>query len=313
MSMASVKQFAKRNTILPIIAVFIIAFSIFVNGFFNGNNFVNIIEQNSAEGIMVIGMTFLIINGYFDLSVGTLMGLCASLAVGLQPLGVLPAVLIALLVGFAVGMINGLLVAKVGINAFVVTLASMLGVRGFLYLYTQEQAIVGISDAFGDFGSGNFLGIPNLIIVFAVLLVIAQLVLRYTKHGRNTYATGGNENSASNAGINTQKTTIINFVICSLCAAAAGILYASKMNAATPTLGWPDTNVMVIAAVVLGGTKLVGGYGNMWFSLGGVMTIGIIENAMNLLNVKSYYNTLITGVILIVVLYLDKILKPNTA
>ena len=208
--------------------------SIFVNGFFNGNNFVNIIEQNSAEGIMVIGMTFLIINGYFDLSVGTLMGLCASLAVGLQPLGVLPAVSIALLVGFAVGMINGLLVAKVGINAFVVTLASMLGVRGFLYLYTQEQAIVGISDAFGDFGSGNFLGIPNLIIVFAVLLVIAQLVLRYTKHGRNTYATGGNENSASNAGINTQKTTIINFVICSLCAAAAGILYASKMNAATP-------------------------------------------------------------------------------
>ena len=255
MKMKNAYTFAKKNTILPIFFVIFVVFSIAVDGFFNFSNLLNIVEQNSTKGIMAIGMTFLIINGYFDLSVGTLMGLTASLAVGLQPWGVVPAVLIALCVGVVVGLINGFLVTKVGLNAFAVTLASMLGIRGFLYLYTEEQAIVGISDTFGKIGSGNMLGVPNLIIIFVVLLLIAQFVLKYTKHGRNTYATGGNQNAAENAGINTDRATLTNFVICSVTAALGGILQAAKMNAATPTLGWPDMHMMIIAIVVFGWNK----------------------------------------------------------
>ena len=311
MKLVDVYRFFKRNTILPILLGIVIIFSIFVDRFLTLSNFTNIIEQNSAKGIMAIGMTFLIINGYFDLSVGTLLGFSASLAVGLQPLGVIPAVLIALSVGLVVGFINGFLVTIVGLNAFAVTLASMLGIRGFTYLYTKEQAIVGISDQFGAIGSGNVLGIPNLIIIFVVLLVIGQFVLKKTKHGRYTYATGGNESAANNAGINTKRITMINFIICSFAASLGGVLYAAKMNAATPTLGWPDMHMMIIAIVVLGGTKLVGGFGNLYFTVGGLIAIGVIQNGMNLLNVQSYYNTLLTGVILIAVLYLDKIIRPT--
>ena len=312
MKTLNIKRIIKKNTIWIIFLAIMFIFSIMVDGFLSLNNLGNVFRQNCEKGVMAIGMTFLIINGYFDLSVGTLMGLTCALTIGLQAAtGTIPAILISLVVGFAVGALNGFLVTRVGLNAFAVTLASMLGVRGVLYMFTQEKSLVGHDEAFADFGSGSFLGINNYVIIFVLLLIIAQLVLRYSRHGRNTYATGGNELVAANAGINTKRTTMINFIICSMAATFGGILYAAGMNAATPTLGWPDTHMTIIAIVVLGGTKLAGGYGNMFFTLGGLLSLGFIQNAMNLLNVQSYYNSLLTGTILILVLYLDKVIRPE--
>lgn len=312
MSLKKIKTFLAYNTVIPILIVILILSSLFVPNFLTVRNILNVLNQNAIKGIMAIGMTFVIINGYFDMSVCTLVSLTAALSCGLQnTIGVVPAVLLAALAGIAVGAINGLLVAKVGINAFVVTLALMLGCRSLSYLYSGEQSILAQSEAFTDFGMGGIGGLSYISILFFILLLIAHYVLRYTKHGRNTYATGGNAGSAYNAGINVQRTTFINFVICGFTGALGGILYAAQTGTASPGLGWPDMHMLVIAAVVLGGSKLVGGFGNIWYTLGGVMILGIVSNAMNLLSIQTYVSTMVTGLIMIGVLYLDKVLTER--
>lgn len=309
MNWGKIKTFLSRNTIIPIWIIFFLLAAVFVKGFFGVNNLFNVFNQNAMKGIMAIAMTFVILSGYFDMSVCTSMGLTAALACGLQEsLGLVPALLIAILAGVVIGCINGWLIAYAGINAFVVTLAMMLGCRGIAYIYHAEQSIIPPSEGFKNFGAGTIGPISYISILFIILLLLAHYVLKYTKHGRNTYAVGGNDNSAFNAGINVKKVVWINFVICGVGGALGGILYAASVGAATPSLGWPNMHMLVIAGVVLGGSKLTGGVGNIWYTLGGVMLLGIIDNIMNLLNVQTYINTFITGLIMIGVLYLDKVL-----
>lgn len=301
----------KIHTIIPIFLIIFLGCSIFINNFFSLSNMSNILSQNAAKGVLAVGMTFVVINGYFDLSVGSLMGLSSCLTIGLTPIiGLVPSILIAILIGLIVGLLNGLLITKAGINAFVVTLAEMIGIRGIVYIYT-EKTLSGTSKLFYEFGKGSFIGIPNLVWIMLIFFAAGQAILHLTKQGRNTYAAGGNMNAAKNAGINVDKTIIGNFLFCSFSSAIAGIMYASKFNSASPTLGWPDTPVLAIAAVVLGGTKLSGGYGNMFYTFGGLITLGMVDNAMNLLKISSYFNTLITGIILILVLYLDKVIREK--
>jgi ribose transport system permease protein len=300
----------KKFTIIPIFLAFFIIFSLTTPRFFSVDNILNILLQSSTLGVLCVGATFVMINGYRDLSVGMVMGLSANLVIGLQPTLGYWGIIVAMLAGVAIGLINGFLVAKVKINSFIATLATMVGVRSLTYIYTQEQARVGVISSFAEFGAGKVLGIPNLGWVFLVLLIIGEIILRNTTHGRNTYASGGNAEAANNAGINVDRTTIINFVICSLGGVIGGVLAAARMNSAIPELGWPDAHFVVIVMVALGGTKLSGGYGNMFFTLGGVFTVGILQNMLNLQSVQAYLTTLITGIMLIVVLYLDKVIKP---
>lgn len=312
MNIKALKNFMVKNTIIPILLIFLLISIFFVPGFFSVRNILNIINQNSVKGIMAIGMTFLIINGYFDMSICTLVSLTAALVCGLQnSIGLLPALLIALAVGLVVGSINGFLVSRAGINAFVVTLAMMLGCRGASYIYSGEKSILARNEAFTSFGSGKLAGISYITILFAIMVLIAFYVLRYTRHGRNTYAAGGNANSAFNAGINVKHTTFINFVLCGFTGGLGGILFAAQQGSASPPLGWPDMHMLVIAGVVLGGSKLSGGYGNIWYTVGGVMILGIIDNIMNLLNAAPYVSTLVTGLIMIGVLILDKFLTER--
>lgn len=313
MNMKKIKAFVSKNTVVPILIIILVLASILVTGFFDARNLFNVLNQNAIKGIMAIGMTFVIINGYFDMSLCTMVSLTAALSCGLQSsIGLVPAILVSLLVGLIVGCINGFLVAKAGINAFVVTLALMLGCRSLSYLYSHEQSILATSDAFTDFGMGTLpFGMSYISVLFIVMLILAHYVLRYTTHGRNTYAVGGNAGSAFNAGINVTKTTFINFVICGFTSALGGVLYAAQSGASSPPLGWPDMHMLVIAAVVLGGSKLTGGVGNIWYTCGGVMILGIVSNVMNLLNVQTYVSTMVTGLIMIGVLYLDKVLTER--
>lgn len=306
------RTFLERNTVVPILVVILVLAAIFVPDFLTVRNLLNVLNQNAIKGIMAIGMTFVIINGYFDMSLCTLISLTAALSCGLQSsLGLVPAILISLLVGIVVGAINGFLVAKAGINAFVVTLALMLGCRSLSYLYSQEQSILATDPVFIEIGLGRIGNLTYISILFIVMLCLAHYVLRYTSHGRNTYATGGNANAAFNAGINVTLTTFINFVICGFTGALGGVLYAAQSGASSPPLGWPDMHMLVIAAVVLGGSKLTGGFGNIWYTCGGVLILGIVSNVMNLLNVQTYVSTLVTGLIMIGVLYLDKVLTDR--
>jgi len=316
MNWGKIKSFLSKNTIIPIWIVFFIFSAIFVPGFLNVSNMFNIFNQNAMKGILAIGMTFVIINGYFDMSTCTLVALSASLACGLEgSIGMVPGILAALLVGCLVGAINGFLVAYARINAFVVTLAMMLGCRGVGYIYHAEQSLIPNKTdagwAFIDFGAAKIGPLSYIGIIFIALLLVAHYVLKYTNHGRSTYAVGGNENSAFNAGINYKRITFINFVICGFTGALGGVLYAAFAGSSTPTLGWPDMHMLVIAGVVLGGTKLTGGIGNIWYTLGGIMLLGVINNMMNLLNVQTYVNRMVTGLIMIGVLYLDKIIMDK--
>lgn len=301
----------RRNTIIPIfLGVFLLA-SFFVSNFFSMENFINILGQNAAKGVLAVGMTFLILNGYFDLSAGTLMGLASCLLVGLTPyVGLTVAIGLVLLLGLMVGMLNGFMVTKLKINAFIVTMAGMTLWRGLTFIYT-EQTLRNTSKGFYEFSRSSFLGLSYPVWLYIVFVIAGQVILRYSRHGRNTYAAGGNMNSAKNAGINVDRTVVTNFAVCSFCAAVAGVMYASKFNSASPTLGWPDAHMLAIAAVVLGGTKLSGGYGNMLYTFGGVLVLGFIDNIMNLLKLSSYYNTLVFGIILILVLYMDKVLREK--
>lgn len=304
--------FITDNTIVPIMAIVLILAFLFVPGFASVGNLFNVFNQNAMKGIMAIGMTFLIINGYFDMSLCTLVGLSAALSCGLQqhmPMAL--AVLAGLLAGVAVGLINGTLVAYVGINAFVVTLAMMMGCHGLAFIYHQEQSFVAKSQAFISFGTAKIGGLSYISILFIILLIIAHFVLRYTEYGRSTYAIGGNPAAAFNAGIDVKRITCANFIVCGTLGALGGILYAAYSGASTPALGWPDMHMLVIAAVVLGGTKLSGGMGNVWYTLAGVMLLGIIDNAMNLLNVQTYVSTMVNGLIMIGVLCLDKVMAAR--
>ncbi|WP_283675538.1 ABC transporter permease [Butyricicoccus sp. Marseille-Q5471] len=312
MTMKKLKAFLGKNTVVPILVIILLLAAVFVPGFLTPRNLLNVLNQNAVKGIMAIGMTFVIINGYFDMSICTLISLTAALSCGLQSsIGLVPAILVSIAVGLAVGAINGFLVAKAGINAFVVTLALMLGCRALSYMYSGEQSILATNDLFTDFGMGSIGGLSYISILFIVMVLIAFYVLRFTPHGRNTYAVGGNAGSAFNAGINCVKTTFINFVICGFTGALGGVLFAAQSGAASPPLGWPDMHMLVIAGVVLGGTKLTGGFGNIWYTCGGIIILGVVSNMMNLLNVQTYVSTLVTGVIMIGVLYLDKVLTER--
>ncbi|MGM0832127.1 ABC transporter permease [Halomonas qaidamensis] len=314
--MTSIKGFFRGRTSIQPIWVFVIALFIFFSFmseyFLSFGNITNILVQTSTIGLIALGMTFVMINGNIDLSVGAILGLAASLAVGLQEVSMTLAILAALGSGILLGALNGFVVWKTGVNAFIVTLGAMLGVRGLIFLYTGEQSFFAMNFAFADFGTSTIGPVPVLAIIFLVCALIMHLVLTRTGHGRNTFAVGGNPEASIDAGIRLGRHMMINFIIVGFFAALAGVLLASQMGAATPNLG-RDYELWVITAVVLGGTKLTGGYGSIVGTLGGVLAIGILRNGMNLMQVPAFYVLVILGAILISVLIIDKKLNaPST-
>jgi ribose transport system permease protein len=303
-----------RNPIWGFIVIIFAFFSFSNEYFFDLQNFQNILVQTSTIGLIALGMTLVMINGNIDLSVGAVVALAASLAVDLQSWGVfatwgdwaiLPAVAVALAAGIALGALNGFIVWKTGVDAFIVTLGAMIGVRGLVFIYTREESFFASNFAYSDFGSSSVGPLPTLAVLFLLFTVVTHLLLSRTVHGRNTYAVGGNREAAVNAGIRVGPHMMINFMIVGFFAALAGVTLSSQMGAATPNLG-RDYELWVITATVLGGTKLTGGAGNIIGTFGGVLAIGILRNGMNLMQVPAFYVLVILGVILIAVLFLDK-------
>ena len=305
----NILKFIKDQSIWIILVFTVIFFGIMEPSFLSFFNLQNILLQTSINGIMAIGMTYIIINGNIDLSVGMIMALCAAVVISLQPYGLIVAVLASLATGVIIGAINGIFVAKAQINAFIVTLAAMIGVKGLLFVYTGERAIIGTNMAFTYLASSRLGPIPVPAVIFIVLLVLGEYVLRNTTHGRDAYAVGGNMDAAEKAGIKVKKHIIVNFMLSGGLAALAGIVSASRINTATPTLGRMN-HLWVIIAVVLGGTNLDGGYGNLVRTLGGIFVIGILNNGLNLMNVHTFYNMLLMGIILILVIFISKKFKP---
>ncbi len=302
-----------RNTLKNygiVIAFFLICIilSILSPVFFQMTNIINVIRQTSIYGIMSVGMTFIILTGGIDLSIGSILAIsgavCAGLLKGGSPL---PVVVIATLgIGIGCGLMNGLFITIGKITPFVVTLGMMSIARGLTLIYTKGYPISGFSPAFRFIGGGYILGLPVPIIIFLVIVVIAFVVLTQTRLGRYTYAIGGNEETVKLSGINSGFFKTFAYVIAGATAAISSLILTSRLNSAEPIAG-SGYELDVIAAVVIGGTSLNGGRGSVWGTFLGALMIGVINNGMNLLGISAYFQLVVKGLIIIGAVLLDRL------
>jgi len=259
-------------------------------------------RQSSIIGVMAIGTTFVIAGGQFDISVGSILALTAAMVLGLQLF--IPwyfAIIAVLLVGAFIGLINGVLHTKIKIVGIMVTLATMTIIRGLTYIYTGGYPIMGgRSEIFTFIGSGYLGFVPFPIIIWISMVILYQFILYKTKLGRYSLAIGGNKEAARLSGVPVDFYHILTFVIGGLMAAMSGIIYASRLNSATPLAG-QGYELDAIAATVIGGTSVFGGEGSVVGTMVGVLLLAVIGNCFNLLGVQVYYQYLIKGIVILAV------------
>lgn len=302
-----------RNHIWVFLALTIVVFSASSPYFLTINNLGNVLTQAAFIGILAIGMTMVMIDGEIDLSVGAILALASALAIGLQDhIGIWPAVFVGFLSGAALGFLNGTLVALSGMHSFIVTLGGLIGIRGLVFIYTNEDALMVSDFSYTDYPE-IYLGPVSLTaMIFIGLALFFQWILSSTRHGRETYAIGDNIDAAHDAGINIKRHKIINFTLCGSLAAVAGILLSMRLGTAEPNAGkvW---ELWAIISVVLGGTRLQGGYGSMWMTIGGVLTLAVLRNGLRLLNTPNYVELMVMGAVLVLALFIDKLLSQQEA
>lgn len=298
----------EKSGILLVFIILFVVLSIFVPYFFTPVNMVGLALSVSMVGMVACTMLFCLASGDFDLSIESVVAFSGVLAaVVINDTGsVLFGILSGVLAGGIVGLVNGLIIAKIGINALITTLATMQIVRGLAYIVSGGRA-VGIYDpAFYVLGTGQFLGLPVPIWITIVCFATFGFLLNKTVYGRNTLAIGGNREAARLAGIPVQRTKIMIFAIQGLMAGLAGVVLASRM-----TSGQPATSVGfamdVISACVLGGVSLSGGVGTMTGTIVGVFIMGTVQNAMNLLNIPTFYQYVVRGAILLAAVIFDQV------
>lgn len=275
--------------------------------FLTSVNLANVVRQNAFTAILAAGMTFVILTGGIDLSVGSVVGLsgmvCASVLAG--GASVPAGVAAGLAVGAAAGMLNGGAVTTLRIPAFVVTLATMLIVRGGAYKMTDARTISGLPASFGAL-SGGVAAASLMIAIF----VAAWLLLMWTPFGRHVYAVGGNAQAAWLSGVRVTRVQFAVYTLSGLAAGIAGVLVASRLNAGYPRAG-EFYELDAIAAVVVGGTSLFGGRGSIWGTLAGAFFIGVLNNGLNLFRVSPYDQLIVKGIVLLAAASLDRLRKTQ--
>ena len=290
------KVFRQYGGILSGMVVLIILFSFINDSFFTANNITNIILQVSIIAITAYGMTYVLLLGDIDLSVGSTIALIGTFAALGASWGI-PFVLLvplSIIAALALGMINGGLTAIAGIPSFIVTVATMGIFRGIAYIVTDGMPIMIKDDAFLALGNGEFLYIPIPIWILIILLLINHFILTKTTFGRKIYITGGNKEAAIYSGINVTR----------VLAGISGMILASRLYSGQPNSAL-SYELDAIAAAVLGGTSLNGGYGTVVGTVIGALTIGVINNGMNLMNVPYFYQMVVKGLVILVAVYFD--------
>lgn len=297
--------------IIPFIGLIllIIVVSILNPSFLDLSNLLNLLRQISINGLIAFSMTFIILTGGIDLSVGSILALSSAFIALMITSGVDPiiALIIGVLIGFVLGAVNGLLVTKGNMAPFIATLATMTIFRGLTLVITDGNPITNLGDSylFQLFGKGYFIGIPVPAVTMIIVFVILLIILQKTTFGRHTYAIGGNEVAAKISGIKVNKIKILIYGISGLMSALAGGILTSRLNSAQPTAG-TSYELDAIAAVVLGGTSLTGGKGRIVGTLIGVLIIGVLNNGLNLLGVSSFYQQVVKGVVILIAVLIDR-------
>ncbi len=283
--------------------------------FLTSKNLLNVLRQLSTNLYLALPMTMIIILGGIDLSVGSTIAFSGVVTGGLIAFNNVPvplALIAGLLTGLAVGAFNGLVVSKTSIPPFIVTLSTMNIARGAAYVYTGGQPIRVMSDDFNFIGAGYVSKIPTPVIYLVVILFISYLIMNRSKLGRHIYAVGGNRQAANFSGIKTGKVLFFAYAFSGFLAGVAGVVLASRMFSGQPTAG-DGAEMDAIAAVVLGGTSMSGGVGKIGGTVIGGLVIGVLNNGLNLLNVNSFWQYIVKGVVILIAVYVDNVKKNRSS
>lgn len=303
---AFLRALKQYGGILLSLVMLCVIFSFLNPRFMSVVNFMNILQQVAVVAIAAFGMTWVILLGEIDLSVGSIIAVAGM--VGAQcfafGLGFAPALVVTLLAGALMGMLNGVLTAKLLLPSFIVTVATMGIYRGMVSLPTNGAPAMIENSTWTAIGTESFLGLPIIIWVVAVLFLVNHILLSKTSFGRRAYLTGGNREAAVYSGIKVDRLRITIFMISGVMAAISGVLLSSRLFSAQTNAGM-SYELDAIAAAVLGGTSLAGGVGTMVGTLIGALIIGVMNNGMNMLSVPYFYQLIVKGLVILIAVWLD--------
>lgn len=300
--------YLRKYGMLTAFVLICVLLSLATPNFFSLQNTTIILRQVSINGILAIGVTFVIIAGGIDLSLGSVVALTGVIAALFAHPGEYPLVVplaAAILAGVAVGSLNGLAVTKGRVAPFIVTLGMMTVARGAALVASEGRPVTGLSDAFNFIGGGDVFGVPVPILIFGAVILAASFLLNRTRIGRYMFAVGGNELAAYASGVRVNAVKMIAYMLCSGLAALAGVVLAARITTGQPNAG-VAYELDAIAAVVIGGTSLAGGMGSIGGTVLGVLLIGVINNGLDLMNISSYYQQIIKGAIIVAAALIDR-------
>lgn len=311
------------NGILEIILVLLcVVLSLAASGFLTTENLLNVLRNVSMQGVIAFGMTMVIISGEIDLSVGSAVAFSACLTAFLTgklstewaslpiALAIATAIVFSLIIGFFLGVFTGFMRTRYQVPSFITTLALMTGLSGAAELITNGFPLTPFPSWYNFIGGGYLVGIPFPAILFILTFVVLQFLMNYTTFGRSVYAVGGNSEAARLSGINVSRIKMMVLGITAFLAALSGVMVSSEIMSGTATTakGW---ELDVIAAVIIGGTSLMGGVGRVWGTMVGVVFLGVLMNGMTLLNVSEYWQHVVRGVIILVAVLLNLLQKEK--
>jgi ribose transport system permease protein len=280
--------------------------------FLTVSNLLNVLEQTSINAVIAVGMTFVILSAGIDLSVGSVLALAGVVMATLLQQGwpVAPAIAAGLLIGFAFGALNGVAIAWGRLPPFIATLGMMSIARGCALLFTEGRPVSGFDETFRSLATARILGIPAPVLLTAAVYLVARFVLSSTRFGRYVYAIGGNEEATRLSGVNVGLHKIFVYGVSGLTSGIAAVLLTARLNSAQPIAGIMY-ELDAIAAVVIGGTSLAGGEGGVGGTLIGALIMGVLRNGLNLLGVSSFLQQVVIGLVIVVAVLLDTVLKSR--
>ena len=298
----------KSGSVIGLVILFVVI-TCLNSSFVDPGNIKNLFRQVSINALISFGMTFVILTGGIDLSVGSILALSSAIMGSMIKGGMDPifAIVLACLIGAGLGAVNGLIVTQGKVAPFIATLATMTIFRGATLVYTNGNPISGLTDdeLFHTFGQGYFLELPVPAVMMLLMFGILYFVLHHTTLGRKTYAVGGNEKVSFIAGIKINRIKLFAYTITGMLCGMAGAIITSRLNSAQPTAG-TGYELYAIAAVVLGGTSLSGGKGRIVGTLIGALIIGTLNNGLNILNVSSFYQQVVKGIVILLAVLMDR-------
>lgn len=300
-----------KNKSLLVLIIFSLVIAALNPRFLTVSNILNILRQTSINSFIAVGMTFVILTGGIDLSVGSILAVTGAFAAAMVAKGinVFIVVFVILAAGALVGTFNGIIISKGKLQPFIATLATMVMLRGYTLVFTDGKPIgTGSFESakiFSKIGAGYFLGVPIPVYIMAVVFILSYYILNHMRTGRYVYSVGSNEEATIYSGINTERVKIFVYAASGLLSALAGLIITSRLSSAQPQAG-SGYEMDAIAAVVLGGTSMSGGVGSIFGTIIGALIIGVLNNALNLMDVSSYYQQLLKGFVILVAVLLDR-------